>query len=73
MDGIAFAISSGDLESELAKSFVESVDWPIDSASLAALTDLGLSEHQIAQYFSVTLLEVRRLKSVAYSENALLD
>jgi len=40
------------------KSFVDGVTWPVDGASLAALTDLGLSPRQIAHYFSVTPAEV---------------
>jgi hypothetical protein len=52
----------GDRAGELHKSFVEGVNWPIDRASLAALLDLGLTTQQIAQYFSVTPVEVERLK-----------
>lgn len=42
-------------------SFVEGVHWPIDRASLMALSDMGVSVEQIAQYFAVTPAEVRRL------------
>jgi len=51
----------GGLPGELDKSFIEGVSWPIDRGSLAALLDIGLNPQQIAQYFSVTPAEVRRL------------
>jgi hypothetical protein len=43
------------------KSFIKGVSWPVDRASVVALSDLGLSPRQIAQYFSVTPAEVNRL------------
>jgi hypothetical protein len=52
--------SSVTLCSELDQSFVDGVTWPVDDASLAALTDMGLSPRQIAYYFSVTPAEVVR-------------
>jgi len=51
----------GGLLGELDKSFIDGVSWPIDRGSLAALLDIGLNPQQIAQYFSVTPVEVRRL------------
>lgn len=54
--------SPTDLESRLMRSFVEGVDWPPDAASLAALSDLGLSQDEIADYFSVAPAEVRLLR-----------
>jgi starvation-inducible DNA-binding protein len=59
--GIAFSTSDSDLASELDKSFIEGVSWPIDGASLAALLDIGLSPLQIAHYFQVTPAEVVRM------------
>jgi DNA-directed RNA polymerase specialized sigma24 family protein len=43
------------------KSFIKGVSWPVDRAAVVALSDLGLSPRQIAQYFSVTPAEVNRL------------
>ena len=57
------------LGAEPRKSFIEGVSWPIDRASLAALSDLGLSPRQIARYFSVTPEEVSRLMNAALDEN----
>jgi hypothetical protein len=54
-------LSRRELERTLSKSFVEGVSWPLDQASLAALTDMGLSAEQIAHYFSVDPAEVRDL------------
>jgi hypothetical protein len=53
-------IRSG-LESALMQSFVEGVTWPIDRASLTALSDIGLTAEQIARYFAVDSAEVRSL------------
>jgi hypothetical protein len=50
------------LEKALQRSFVEGAAWPVGPASLAALTDMGLSESQIAQYFGVEALAVRALR-----------
>ncbi len=50
------------LESALQRSFVEGVAWPIGPAAMAALTDMGLTEDQIAQYFGVETLAVRALR-----------
>ncbi len=50
------------LETALQRSFVEGTAWPISPASLAALTDMGLTEGQIAQYFAVEALAVRALR-----------
>jgi len=45
------------------QSFVEGVSWPVERASLSALSDLGLTIEQIAQYFCVHPLEVRAFLS----------
>jgi hypothetical protein len=37
--------------------------WPIDRPSLAALKDLGLSDHQLARYFGVEQDEVAGLRA----------
>jgi hypothetical protein len=57
------------LETELSRSFIEGVNWPVDRASLAALSDLGLSPQQIARYFSVMPEEVSRLMDAAVDQN----
>lgn len=54
-------LSRRELERTLTESFVEGTRWPLDQASLAALTDMGLSAEQIAHYFSVDPDEVRDL------------
>jgi hypothetical protein len=46
-------------------SFVDGVTWPIDRASLAALSDLGLGAEEIARYFAVDVAAVRRLLTSA--------
>ena len=45
------------LDARLVNSSAD-VSWPINRASLAALSDLGLSVEQIALYFSVDAAEV---------------
>jgi hypothetical protein len=47
------------LDSLRKRSFVEGVSWPVGRASLDALSDMGLTVNQIAQYFSVDPNEVR--------------
>ena len=42
-------------------SFIEGVTWPIDRASLAALSDMGLGAEEIARHFAVDVAAVRRL------------
>jgi hypothetical protein len=49
------------LDCLLKQSFAEGVSWPIDSASLRALFDLGLTVVQVARYFSIDPVEVRAL------------
>jgi hypothetical protein len=49
----------GELDSLLKRSF--SVRWPIDRASLRALSGMGLTVAQIAHYFSVDSAEVQAL------------
>lgn len=51
-----------DIESSLARQFVEGEVWPIECASLAALIDLGVSDHKIADYFAVATGEVAALR-----------
>lgn len=50
------------LEDALKRSFVEGTSWPIDPASLAALIDLGMSDGQIAAYFSIEPRQVSALR-----------
>jgi hypothetical protein len=50
------------LGASLRGSFCDGVVWPVDRASLAALIDLGLSNGQIGEYFTVKQDEVRRLR-----------
>jgi hypothetical protein len=45
----------------LQQSFAAGVSWPIDRASLRALFDLGLTDVQIARYFSIDPIEVQEL------------
>jgi hypothetical protein len=61
MTGRSRPISRGELDSTLMKSFVEGVSWPLDRASLVALSDLGFTDDQIANYFSVEPHEVRAM------------
>ena len=61
MNRNTFSMFGSGLPDELDRSFIEGVSWPIDRGSLAALLDIGLNPQQIAQYFSVTPAEVRRL------------
>jgi hypothetical protein len=57
------------MTSQQHKSFVDGVPWSVESAGLAALTDLGLSEAQIANYFSVDPAAVReRREEPRFSE-----
>jgi hypothetical protein len=48
-----------ELDSLLMQAFEEGVSWPIERPSLNALSDMGLTIDQIAQYFSVDPVEVR--------------
>lgn len=50
------------LEGSLSDSFTEGSLWPVDRAGLVALTDLGLSNGQIGQYFSVESDDVHMLR-----------
>jgi len=47
-----------DLGASLSRNFIDGIHWPVDRASLTALVDLGLSDSQIAAYFSVDPAEV---------------
>ena len=47
---------------QVAPKPMEEIMWPIQPAALAALIDLGLSEGQIAAYFSVEPAAVRALR-----------
>lgn len=51
------------LEASLKRSFADGVRWPIDRAALAALIDIGLSNAQIADYFSVARDDVHVLRA----------
>jgi hypothetical protein len=42
--------------------FVEAATWPIEPASLAALIGVGLTDRQIAAYFTVGVAEVEALR-----------
>jgi hypothetical protein len=53
--------ANADLERSLMQSFIEGATWPIDCASLAALSDMGLGAEGIARYFAVDVAAVRRL------------
>jgi hypothetical protein len=48
-----------ELENLLKQAFEEGVRRPIESSSLNALADMGLTVEQIARYFSVDPMEVR--------------
>lgn len=37
-------------------------EWPVEASSLDALTDLGLSDTQIARYFKVSSAKVTTLR-----------
>ena len=54
--------SRSDLAAALQRSFVKGVSWPLDRAGLAALIDLGLTNAQIANYFSVGVDDVYMLR-----------
>ena len=41
---------------------VEAASWPIEPASLAALIGIGMSDRQIAAYFSVAVADVGALR-----------
>jgi hypothetical protein len=41
---------------------MQSAQWPIDRATLAALIDMGLSDFQIGAYFSVGPDDVHMLR-----------
>jgi hypothetical protein len=61
MTGRLSSTSRRELDGTLMKSFVEGVSWPLDHGSLVALSDLGLTDDQIANYFSVEPHEVRAM------------
>jgi hypothetical protein len=61
MTGSLSSTSRRELDGTLMKSFVEGVSWPLDRGSLVALSDLGLTDDQIANYFSVEPHEVRAM------------
>jgi hypothetical protein len=46
-------------DSSLKQTLEEGVNWPIERSSLNALSDMGLSVEQIAQYFSVDPVVLR--------------
>jgi hypothetical protein len=46
----------------LREAFTRGSGWPLDRASLAALVDIGLTDQQIAEYFSVGTHDVHQLK-----------
>jgi len=48
-----------ELDCPLKRPFVAGVSWPVERASLNALSDMGLNIEQIARYFCVDPVEVR--------------
>ena len=62
MNGHASPKSRVELEGSLRRSFVEGATWPLSAPALAALLDMGLSEAAIADYFSVEIAAVERLR-----------
>ena len=50
-----------ELDSLLKQAFEEGVSWPIDRPSLMALSRMGPTVAQIAQYFSTDPIEVQAL------------
>jgi hypothetical protein len=61
MTGRLSSTSRREIDGTLMKAFVEGVSWPLDHGSLVALSDLGLTDDQIANYFSVEPHEVRAM------------
>ena len=59
MTKMGSSASPFDLGASLSRNFVDGVRWPVDRASLTALVDLGLSDSQIATYFSVDPADVQ--------------
>jgi hypothetical protein len=59
-----------ELDSLLMRSFTEGVRWPIDRASLTALSDMGLTVAQIARYFSIDSADVQALLDRHGSRNS---
>jgi hypothetical protein len=55
-----------ELDSLLKQAFDEGVSWPVERSSLMALSDMGLTVEQIAQYFSVDPVAVR--ESLGHSQ-----
>jgi len=53
--------SRDELDSLLKQAFEEGVSWPIDRPSLRALSHMGPTVAQIAQYFSTDPVEVQAL------------
>ena len=58
MTKIGGSKSPFELGASLSRNFVDGIQWPVDRASLTALVDLGLSDAQIATYFSVEPADV---------------
>jgi len=50
-----------EIDSLPKRPFVDGVSWPVERASLDALSDMGLTIEQIARYFCVGPVEVRAL------------
>jgi hypothetical protein len=55
------SLNRDELESMLLESFITGVEWPLDRASLAALSDMGMSVAQIARHFRIAPSGVRAL------------
>lgn len=52
-----------EITDDLRSLFVADEDWPLAAASLAALSDLGMSDETIAEYFAVETRDVAKLRS----------
>jgi hypothetical protein len=64
-ENVVMLRNRGELDGLQKRPFVEGVSWPVERASLDALSDLGLTVKQIARYFSVDPSEVRALQKSA--------
>lgn len=50
------------LKASLRRSFADDTQWPIEPGELAALIDMGMSDVQIAEYFSIQRGDVDALR-----------
>jgi hypothetical protein len=61
-NGFDFNAWGPGIEQSLKDEFFADTNWPVAKVVLAALTDLGMSEATIAEYFGVPPAEVDSLK-----------